>query len=1545
MTVSKTSVLGALLALAISAGASGAPDMRVEAGDLLLSWTVSGMEITPLTLHGQEWLQVNAGSQVNPIGIEGAPSVPAWHEWIRLTDLGGLQADIVSQSWSELEGTVVPEQEREFGPGDLPLAWSQDTQCYATPGWYPEHIVELGAPVLLRNNRLAQLTVHPVQTDPVLNRTRVLDELTVRVTFTDLDPRNPRLVQLPVDTSVLNQVLASTVIARPGEESLRDIFDIRTLPGTYRVYARTNAVANNAVLQNLLNWKREKGHVVNVVTAADMGGSWNSSTIRNDISNAYFNSSTPPDYVLLIGDPSATSSSDYYLPCGDTSSDGTQDHYYAMIEGNDNLGDVAVGRFSVNNVSQLQAVANKVLVYETAPQTADAGMEWLDRAALAVGYDALSMRQLSQSIIDDMISDGMDPAGIATRYGGTSDSQGSWVSGQFGSGIGLYNYRGWIGMNGVSASFVDNNSNFLNAYRTPVAAVFTCSTGDFNGGYSTTEALLVKGSVAEPRGAVASMGLATSLTHTAYNNVLVGGFWSAVLDHGLDQIGPAMFFGKQTLVMNMPNGDASADAFSRRANLMGDPGMDIWVGIPEILSVQLAAGGTTIPLGSGVQDFLVLSNGTPAEGIAVCLYQSGNVFQRGTTDASGHVLLDASGASAGALKLTASRSRHLPDRQTLTVVSQNNFAGVTTLGVTGDGLAAPGESVSFLPTVSNPGATAIAGLSCTLSMDPAYGTVNDNSSAWPTIAAGGTAGASNALQVTLAGDLADGTQVPLTFQFNSTTLTSWTETEFLTVNAPRLEASSLTFSPGGTLLQPGTTASLSLTLGNLGTLDASSLNLSLASAGDPFVSVTSGVFNGFSANAGGSGVATFQLSADLHSLRGHQASLPLTWSGGGLSGQTMVSVTVGSSGSASPTGPDAWGYRAIENTDFHSLAPEYQWIEIATPAGGNGTFINLGDTGNELDAAQLVTLPFAFTYYGQSYTQMAVCSNGFVTFDENGENQTDFRNHFFPSGLGPDAMIGVNWDDHKSSGTNGVYVQYIPAQHAYVVEWYQMTHNPSGGTNTFQLVMYDPAFHATPTGDAPFKMQYAVWNNIQSGNSDFDYCSVGIKDQTSSVGLNLTNFNIEAATIESFEAGRAILFTTEVGAFDDSDTQAPVLLVSSPAVVEPGVSPVIHATITDQSGVLSATLYYSTNGVNFTPVAMNPNGNLWDAAIPAYSLGTMVWYYVYAVDSSDNGNSTTSSTYSYTVVEGNPPSGPDAYGYRIYDIDDAGESHDFAWVDISGIGTLLTLGDDAASVITLPFPIVYYGNSFTQMSICSNGFVNLGGSTYTAYSNTGLASNGGTSDMICAFWDDLNPNNGGNVRYYDDVENDRLVVSWIGVPHFSGGGPESFQIVFYNHESYPTVTGDTPFHLQYQVVDTPSGCTVGMQNSGRNDGIQYLYNGGYETNAEVLVNGQSLWVTTGTAFVPPPVPEPVTDLHIQYSLPWLTLSWTATNGDSYAVFQDDNPYGTFSDAVGTTTQTSIQVLIGLHKYFRVTTVINDPARQVMPEHAPIRVLRTESTSK
>ena len=80
-----------------------------------------------------------------------------------------------------------------------------------------------------------------------------------------------------------------------------------------------------------------------------------------------------------------------------------------------------------------------------------------------------------------------------------------------------YNYRGIYGSGGA---YMPNNGNGLsNGYYTPFATVLTCGTGDYNYDDDSEDFIRV-GSVNSPKGAVACVGISTTLTHTAYNNIL-----------------------------------------------------------------------------------------------------------------------------------------------------------------------------------------------------------------------------------------------------------------------------------------------------------------------------------------------------------------------------------------------------------------------------------------------------------------------------------------------------------------------------------------------------------------------------------------------------------------------------------------------------------------------------------------------------------------------------------------------------------------------------------------------------------------------------------------------------------------------------------------------------------------------------------------------------------------------------------------------------------------------------------------------------------------
>lgn len=66
---------------------------------------------------------------------------------------------------------------------------------------------------------------------------------------------------------------------------------------------------------------------------------------------------------------------------------------------------------------------------------------------------------------------------------------------------------------------------------------------------------------------------------------------------------------------------------------------------------------------------------------------------------------------------------------------------------------------------------------------------------------------------------------------------------------------------------------------------------------------------------------------------------------------------------------------------------------------------------------------------------------------------------------------------------------------------------------------------------------------------------------------------------------------------------------------------VITAQITDGSGVASAAVHYSTDGLTWDTVAMaNTSGDTWEGTIPHQEAGTTVLYYISAIDASSNSN-------------------------------------------------------------------------------------------------------------------------------------------------------------------------------------------------------------------------------------------------------------------------------------------------------------------------------------
>jgi hypothetical protein len=217
------------------------------------------------------------------------------------------------------------------------------------------------------------------------------------------------------------------------------------------------------------------------------------------------------------------------------------------------------------------------------------------------------------------------------------------------------------------------------------------------------------------------------------------------------------------------------------------------------------------------------------------------------------------------------------------------------------------------------------------------------------------------------------------------------------------------------------------------------------------------------------------------------------------------------------TGPDPYGYYIYDDTDTLSgRAPVYDWFEIDPATGGPGALVN--EITDEDDDTVSYPLPFIFRYYNLEYDSIGLCSNGFS--EMGGATSRTGKNTDLPCPGEPKRLLAPFWDD-LAPNVNGDISSYSDTiNHRWILEFNDCSHRDSSvNRETFQLILRDPQYYPTPTGDGEALYMYRIVENATSN-------SVGIKDETEARGLRYVfngNYGKNAAVLVS---GRALLVTT-----------------------------------------------------------------------------------------------------------------------------------------------------------------------------------------------------------------------------------------------------------------------------------------------------------------------------------------------------------------------------------------------------------------------------------
>ena len=1244
---------------------------------------------------------------------------------------------------------------------------------------------------IFRGVKILEVGVYPFYKNNA-NQLNVIEEASIRIELNNDYSENPSNLKY---SSIFSEMIDDVVLN--DFERDRD-FEYQNASA---LYICDPDIEDNPYMQALVNWRRQQGYDVTLVSTDIAGNSSNS--IKSYIENAYYNWENPPEYICLVGDADGSISvPSYYVSAETGQAYGESDYPYTLIEGDDLYPEMLIGRISVRTTTELATVVNKIIGYEKAYQTGD----WFSSAAL-VGdpYDSGISTYITNQYIEQ-IMENYGVENISTQYSGSNFD--SFMRNQINSGIAYLNYRGFYGFSNFNQSDVNQLNN---GYKLPLISTLTCGVNSFwDEPESVVEALLRAGSPSSPAGAVAVIGTSQSFTHTAFNNIVSMGIFEGIYQHETQTAGAALLYGKLALMDTYPEDpNGNVYLFSSWNNLMGDPLTHLWTKNPKSLIVDhdFIVSSSSNHFSVSVID----SEGRPMSDVIVTLYKSDEYSFNSITNQFGIADFNVNFENLGNVLVTSRCYNCIPEETSFEVIDdvpqidliESSIIIDDSFDGNDDGYANPGETVFLNIPIENQSDQDL--YDCSFSVNSSYSEIqliNGSSS----IASIGSNSSISINDISITIDNFYEYAVPsftppyhnlygeLQCQDFNWSFQMPIEVKYGNIYA-FLELLSDENSNGR--LDPGETGSFAITLENGGFIDLYGIEVMLDFPSDFFqIDDQNLIFDqlllGDSLQS-----SAFFITASESIINGSQFSPTLSiTSEVGYNPTLNTYIQVGYVASDDPLGPDEYGYYIYDESDSnYQWAPVYDWIEIDPDYGGDGDQLAIYDNGNNLDDSAVFDLPFTFTFYGEDYDEITICSNGWIALGAT--DMTSFRNYNLPGAGGPAPMIAVFWDDLKTTNGGEIYWYYNSIEDYLVIEWSNLRTYTDDDLETFQAILYNSG-SSTPTGDDEIKLQYKEFNNTSEGYYPVgNYDGAVVHGQYSTIGLENSYGDI----------GIEYTFNNEY--------------------------PVAAYPLSDESA-----LFITTRGAQiFSEAELNLSNNQFNIEIDTnqQSNSTLII--------SNDGEAGSVLDYDISLSPFNDlQSIVDDGGYAWASSTSSNEQAYYDWVDISDNAVALSFNqnDQATEPLDIGFSFPFYNEEYSELIVNPNGWVGFGQDN-NSWNNQPIFSDENPTNAIFAFWDDLNPSssldNGvglGNV--FIDSNLDRCIIWYDNVSHWTSlDRVYDFQLVLYPDGlikvNYRNMMGDT------------ESATIGIVNQEGTIGQQVVYNNDFVQNElSVAFKGKPDWL-------------------------------------------------------------------------------------------------------
>ena len=1246
----------------------------------------------------------------------GYPELPQIHNLIELPQGAEPRIEIDYESYEVVDianyGIVnplfprQPSLSKSQSPADIPFEWNQN--IYYMNDFIGEELITIEDKGTLRSMRIANLIVRPVNYNPHTNELKIITDLQISIHFDNADI---------VETERLKTKYYSPYFEANYQQiknyqtpQLRD--DLVNYPLSYLIV--TNPLFE-AQLADFVEWKTQKGFVVQVANTSDIGSS--TSAIKSYIQNLYENPSSDfpaPSFVLFVGDVAQVPTFN-----GTTGSHVT-DLYYVEFTG-DKLPEMYHGRFSAQNSSQLQIQLDKSLMYEKF-QMPDPS--YLEEVLMISGVDG----SFAPTHGNGQINYGTDyyfneEHGIYSHTylypASDAPSAAGEIIEDYNEGVGFANYTAHCSSSGwADPSFtVSDVPGLYNDGMYNLMIGNCCTSTAFDVGESFGEAVLRKangGAVGYIGGTNSTywdedywwgVGSGSVSANPVYENMGAGVYDGLFHEYGneLEQdwfvVNDAINLAGNLAVME---GGGNDDYYWEIYHNMGDPSIMTYLGMPSEQTVN------HLPvLQIGTDSFWVSASPYTHIAIAMDGVLYGSVYTGDNSDVEVPITPF---TTAGTATVVVTGQNKQPYIGTVEVgnaegpyVVVDNFSVSTS---NGDENIEYGETVNVSLELKNVGNETASNIwaDATVSLENGeYIDLIDASDGFGDIDPEEVVSVQNALSFTVSNSVPDDYDFSLSVlisDFGNTNM--WSYNLNMTAFAPVITLDEITINDADSQADPGDVTTGRVTIQNIGGASLPGHGFSglvdiSFSSDDPYA-VVSGADNFPELLPNYENAAEFNLSVSEDAPIGHNVLFTATVMGYNFETTLTGSFTIGLTTEDFETGNFAnlpWNFAGDADWEITSDAYEGEYSAGSTTITHNQS--------SELILSANVTATDEISFY----------------YKVSSESNYDYL-RFYIDGTELDAWSGE-------------------------VNWTLATYPVSSGEHTFRWAYTKDG--SVDSGSDRGWIDYIIFPPV--GAPAFP-----------DIALSAEEVSIQ---LEADSAGDSQFTISNNG---DGELQYSI----SAVIDDPELAGVEHEIMKLEKGERDPR------------PGMSP--------------------------SRDYG-------------------GPDAFGYQWIDSNEPG-GPEYTWTEINFCGNLIGEGDDSnEGPFEIGFPFYFYGNEYSAVRVCSNGFLSLT-STATAYDNEAIPSSTDPNALLAPFWDDLNPNDGGQMYYYQ--WGDQFIVEWDAIPHYGSGNPETFQVI---------LNSDGSILFNYKIVADGSSATVGIENENGTDGLQVVFNSSYLSSEKSILFGSN----------------------------------------------------------------------------------------------------------